>query len=262
MRPALAWVKMLPRDWLNDADTLVLTYLALDSYGGTPAPGLDNLATWTKLHRGTVNDVLQRLSIPTERRPALLENTHHRRSKRTIWRLRYEILESGSAGLYVPSQSPAAPDSRARGTNGSESGATGLLEAPWSRSGVGTESGVTGLTPALTHLSSPPPTSPSAREEEAEPMQGQVVGVLMAQGIPREEAQWLWHELDSDPETRSPLSRIRTAWLDQARRKYTKRPRPGDSGPRCRICSKTRPNHDTAEQLVSAEKRHEFEDAS
>jgi len=89
-RPAVARVAGLPREFrLSDAEWRVLVVLACDSYDGlTAAPGLDNLAAWTGLMRGTVASALARLSKPTPHRPALLVRAYSTRGRnRTEWRL-------------------------------------------------------------------------------------------------------------------------------------------------------------------------------
>lgn len=91
-RPAVAAVAALPSAWTTEAERLVLLALACDSYDGeTSAPGYDNLAAWTGLHRSSVVGVVGRLQKPNARRPALLEVAETTRGRlRTRWRLTLE----------------------------------------------------------------------------------------------------------------------------------------------------------------------------
>ncbi|WP_134768589.1 hypothetical protein [Nocardioides sp. 1609] len=97
-RPAVALVAALPASWTTEADRLVLLALACDSFDGqTSAPGADNLAAWTGLHRGTVYDVVRRLQSPTSIRPALVAVADTRRGRRrTRYRLTLPDVEPSS----------------------------------------------------------------------------------------------------------------------------------------------------------------------
>lgn len=73
-RPGVEWVASLPKSYrLSPSEVVVLYALACDSFDGkTSAPGWDNLAAWSHMHRASVVVIVQRLTQPTANRPALL----------------------------------------------------------------------------------------------------------------------------------------------------------------------------------------------
>lgn len=151
-RPAVAAVAALPSAWTTEAERLVLLALACDSYDGeTSAPGYDNLAAWTGLHRTSVVGIIARLQKPNARRPALLEVAETTRGRfRTRWRLTLgparrpvaqPVALSDSTGqaterpdgpLPIPRTTPIpGAASRSASPAGDDDGATGRRRAPW-----------------------------------------------------------------------------------------------------------------------------------
>lgn len=88
-RPGVAWVAALPRSYkLRESERLVLLAIACDSYDGyESAPGMDDLAAWCGLLRGSLYAVVARLEKPTAHRPALLERESTGGRNRTVLRL-------------------------------------------------------------------------------------------------------------------------------------------------------------------------------
>ena len=87
-RPAVEWIAALPRDWTTLAERYVLHVIACDSYDGrTSRPGLENLAGWTGMHRSSVAEVVNRLLLPNDRRPALLARASTNGRSRSEYRL-------------------------------------------------------------------------------------------------------------------------------------------------------------------------------
>jgi len=82
------WIAALPRDWTTLAERYVLHIIACDSYDGrTSRPGLENLALWTGMHRSSVAEVVNRLLLPDDRRPALLARASTKGRSRSKYRL-------------------------------------------------------------------------------------------------------------------------------------------------------------------------------
>ncbi|WP_340540681.1 hypothetical protein [Nocardioides sp. GXZ039] len=132
-RPAVARVAALPASWTTEADRLVLLALACDSYDGeTSAPGADNLAAWTGLHRGTVYDVVRRLGLPTAVRPALVAIDDTRRGgRRTRYRLTLPApLPSGEADGRQPSGEADGSVARTVGQPSGNRPASPTVETP------------------------------------------------------------------------------------------------------------------------------------
>jgi hypothetical protein len=82
------WIAALPRDWTTLAERYVLHIIACDSYDGRSSrPGLENLAAWTGMHRSSVAEVVNRLLLPSEHRPALLARASTNGRCRSEYRL-------------------------------------------------------------------------------------------------------------------------------------------------------------------------------
>lgn len=91
-RPAVAWVASLPSSWTTEGERIVLLVLACDAFKDTSAPGADNLARWSGMHRSSVFPIVARLAKPTSKRPALIEIHSTAGGPRTRYRLCVEIV--------------------------------------------------------------------------------------------------------------------------------------------------------------------------
>lgn len=196
-RPAVGRVASLPAAWTTDADRLVLLALACDSYDGeTAAPGAENLAAWTGLHRSTVYAALHRLSVPTDERPALVAIDDTKKGRR---RTRYR--------LTLPSQQPS--DEADRSTIPEPSGQPDGSATPT----VGQPSGNRRPSPTVRpsqpsanrrpRADTPSPSSnppPRARDRVA----AEVRSELLAEGLEEAEADDLIRYAEADPDTHSP----------------------------------------------------------
>lgn len=158
-RPAVEWVTGLPASWTNEGERLVLLVLACDAFDNVSAPGSDNLARWTGMHRSSVMGILSRLTATTATRPALIEAVRSKGRKRTRYRLRCEL--SGDAGQF---NRPVTPDSwrpelsgdAGRLAAGQPSGHTGRLNPATVAQLSGELSGVAGHALALARVVDPP----------------------------------------------------------------------------------------------------------
>gem|GEM_PF-6384199 len=84
----MEWVAALPRNWTTLAERYVLHIIACDSHDGrTSHPGLENLGAWTGMHRSSVAEVVNRLLLPNDHRPALLARASTKGRSRSEYRL-------------------------------------------------------------------------------------------------------------------------------------------------------------------------------
>ncbi len=113
-RECVELVAELPRSWTTDGERLVLFALACDAYFRESAPGLDNLSSWTGMHRRSVARVLETLQLPTQERPALLRKTKKSRGGPKVtssYLLLLPIAELGqNSDLTVTEQGPLDTD--------------------------------------------------------------------------------------------------------------------------------------------------------
>jgi hypothetical protein len=82
-RECVRLVAALPSDWTTDGERYVLHVMACDAFERESAPGLDNLAAWTGMCRGSIARIIARLLQPNDVRPALLVKTNASKGRAT-----------------------------------------------------------------------------------------------------------------------------------------------------------------------------------
>ena len=82
-RECVRLVSALPSDWTTDGERFVLLAMACDAFERESAPGLDNLAAWTGMRRGSVARIIGRLLQANDVRPALLVKTNVSKGRAT-----------------------------------------------------------------------------------------------------------------------------------------------------------------------------------